>query len=101
MSSVQGFKNGTILIRITVFVRCENAEKINGFKAAFQQRFNTNGVIAGPPRKRRDPVIHDSGSATEALRKIGVYRAVSWIPGSRRHSASKTRVNALMAAARV
>src|SRR5437016_5348376 len=34
MPSVQRIRNGTTVIRITVFVRCENAEKLNGFKAA-------------------------------------------------------------------
>src|SRR5258708_6280116 len=36
MPSVQRIRNGTTVIRITLFARCENAEKLNGFKAALQ-----------------------------------------------------------------
>ena len=44
--------------------------------------------------------IHELTRSMQVLRQISDAEPASWITGSRRHRASKTRVNALMAAAR-
>jgi hypothetical protein len=68
---------------------------------------HNGGVIAGHSRPKDgvaslayDPAIHERARLKAVLRKTSAVEAGSWITGSRRHSASKTRVNALVAAAR-
>jgi hypothetical protein len=45
------------------------------------------GVIPGPPRKRRDPGIHEMARQTTVLRKTSVFEPGLWITGSRRYRA--------------
>jgi len=47
MPSVQGIRNGTTVIRITLFVRCENAENPNGFKAVKTRNVTAGAVFSG------------------------------------------------------